>query len=33
MKTVIIDDQSNNYRNNRDNGIKIMSWKGDPNDA
>lgn len=31
-KTVIVDDQSSNYRSNRDNGIKILSWKGDKMD-
>ena len=31
-KIIIVDDQPANYRNHRDNGIKISSWKGDQND-
>ena len=32
-KTVIVDDQSSNFRNNKDNGIRIASWRGDPFDG
>lgn len=31
-KTVIVDDQYPNFRNNKDNGIRVASWRGDPFD-
>ena len=32
-KTVIVDDQSSNFRNNKDNGIRVACWRGDPFDG
>lgn len=32
-KVVIVDDTSNNFKLQKENAIKVNSWKGDPNDT
>ncbi len=32
-KLVIVDDTTNNFKFQKENAIKVESWKGDPNDT
>jgi len=32
-KVIILDDTSSNFRYQRDNGIRVKAWRGEPNDT